>query len=152
MNEQARGVEPVRQSVMVERSPEEAFRVFTDAMGSWWPLEGFSEGEKPVDVRLEPRVGGRLYEVGEDGSESDWGEIRAWDPPTRVMFSWHPGHAADRSTEVEVTFAPERSGTRVDLEHRGWEVYGEEAAEMRGEYVEGWEFVLSQYVEKANAA
>ena len=50
-----------------------------------------------------------------------------------------------------MTFAPEGSGTRVDLEHRGWEVYGEEAAEMRGEYVEGWEFVLSRYVEKANA-
>jgi hypothetical protein len=35
----------VRQSVHVELAPSEAFRLFTDGIGEWWPLaEGYSYG------------------------------------------------------------------------------------------------------------
>ncbi|MGZ4482575.1 MAG: hypothetical protein ACXVY5_10245 [Gaiellales bacterium] len=42
--------------------------------------------------------------------------------------------------------------TRVDLEHRGWELLGpQRGAQGREEYRGGWPEVLARYVEAANA-
>jgi len=50
---------PVRKSVFVATSPEKAFAVFMDRMGSWWP-KSHSVGSSPQKgVKVEPRAGGR---------------------------------------------------------------------------------------------
>ena len=41
------------------------------------------------------------------------------------------------------------SVTRVELEHRGWEVHGDEAEEPFQSYTTGWDPVLARYVERA---
>ena len=38
-------IEPIHATVTVGRTPEDAFRVFTQEMGSWWPLQAFSMAE-----------------------------------------------------------------------------------------------------------
>jgi hypothetical protein len=43
-----------------------------------------------------------------------------------------------------VRFAPEGEGTRVELEHRGWEKSG---AGERSSYDGGWEYVLRKFAE-----
>ena len=48
------------------------------------------------------------------------GVVTAYVPPTRIVFTWKAPEW-DAATEVEVRFSPEDDGTRVDLEHRGWE-------------------------------
>jgi len=45
-----------------------------------------------------------------------------------------------------VRFSKAASGTRVDLEHRGWEAAGTDA--VAG--VEGWQYSLARYVEAGN--
>src|SRR5262249_836408 len=71
MTEQtAAGVDPnsVRKVVGVQAPPEVAWRVFTQRMGSWWPLATYKIGKaNAVDAVIEPRVGGRWYERGDDG-------------------------------------------------------------------------------------
>lgn len=52
-------------------------------------------------------------------------------------------------TEVEVRFAPEGQGARVELEHRGWERLGDEAVEQYQGYDSGWTPVLEAYVDAA---
>ncbi len=91
---------------------------------------------------LEAEVGGRLYEVTDDG-EQDWGKVLAWEPPSRLLLDWQIGSAG--GTEVEVTFSPEGPGSRVVLEHRGFD-----ALDSRERYASGWDLVLAPFVETAS--
>ena len=151
-------VEPVRRSVTVARPVEDAFRVFTDGIATWWPLqthsiEGMaSEGAKvPETVVLEGHVGGRLYERMTDGEDGYWGTVTHWEPPHRVVIEWKVNPNAPAPTEIDVSFAPDGDGTRVDLVHRGWERLGAEAEEARASYSDGWVGVLAAYEGVANA-
>jgi len=139
-------IAPLELEVTVDRPPEEAFRVFTEQMADWWPLATHSVGqERAVTVTFELRVGGRIFERQEDGSEAEWGRVLALESPDLVRFSWHPGREPKSAQEVEVRFQPAGSGrTRVELIHRGWETYGEGAEAMREQYRTGWGYVLGE--------
>lgn len=150
MNETEVKLAPVVKHVQVDLPPEAAFRLFTEGMTSWWPLVTHSVGEEQaLAVTLEGRTGGRIYETLEDGSQEDWGRVTSWEPPRRVAFTWHPGGDPLTPTQVEVTFHPAGSGTRVELTHRGWEVLGERGERVRRNYVTGWDLVLGNYIQKA---
>ena len=137
---------PVRKSVIVNRPVAEAFRLFTAEIATWWPLRSHSVGEESAEtVVFEPREGGRVYERKSDGSIIYWGEVVAWEAPRRFVLAWQPNPDAAAATELEVTFTPEGDRTRVDLEHRGWELLGEAAARKRMEYEAGWDGVLDLY-------
>ena len=151
MNSTQAAVEAVRKSLVVQCSPERAFAVFTREVGSWWPLSQYSiGGDKITEVVFEEQVGGRIFERHADGGEGEWGRVLAWDPPNRFAMSWYPGGTPDKATELEVRFAPDGDGTRVDLEHTGWEILGDEAVETRGQYDGGWQGVLGHFEQAAN--
>ena len=146
MNSTQTTVEAVRKSLVVKCSPERAFEVFTREIGSWWPLTQYSIGQdKITEVVFEEQVGGRIFERHSDGGEGEWGRVLAWDPPNRFAMTWYPGGTPDKATELEVRFAPEAGGTRVDLEHTGWEILAAEGAEHAKNYDEGWGTVLGYY-------
>jgi uncharacterized protein YndB with AHSA1/START domain len=145
------GIEAVRKNLVVNCSPERAFEVFTREVGSWWPLQQYSiGGDKITEVVFEEQVGGRIFERHSGGGEGEWGRVLAWDPPARFVMTWYPGKDASAATELEVRFTAEGDGTRVDLEHRGWEILGDEAQETRGSYDSGWGGVLGHYERKLN--
>jgi uncharacterized protein YndB with AHSA1/START domain len=80
---------PIKKSVLVAASPERAFQVFTEDMSTWWPLRSHHIGKVDAErVIIEPFVGGRWFERGVDGSECDWGKVRTWDSPRRLVLSW----------------------------------------------------------------
>jgi uncharacterized protein YndB with AHSA1/START domain len=138
------GTDAIRKTVLVDFAPAEAFELFTNRIASWWPVGTHSYGgDEVTDVVLEPRAGGRLYEVTAAG-EQDWGSVLAWEPPHRLLLDWQIGEA--RGTEVEVRFSPEGPGTRVELEHRG---FG--ASDPRDRYEQGWSVVLAPFVEQATS-
>jgi uncharacterized protein YndB with AHSA1/START domain len=141
----------IRKSVTVDVSLETAFRVFTEEIGSWWPLATKSVGqEDAVALVIEPQVGGRVYEQVRNGEEHEWGVVLAWEPPNRLVFTWHPGRGAETGQEVEVTFAASGDGTLVELEHRGWERLVATADEIPEHYESGWDEVLERFAEAAN--
>lgn len=106
--------------------PETAFEIFTSEVDAWWrhgPRFRVGFDRKAV-MRFEPGVGGRLLEVydaeGEDVFEL--GRVRVWEPGARLVFDWrNRNFAPGQVTEVEVRFEPDAGGTRVTVEHRGWE-------------------------------
>jgi len=146
---------PVRKTIFVNAPPERAFAVFTSGIGDWWPKShkiGEADLDRPV---IDPRAGGRWYQIGVDGSECDIGKVAAWEPPARLILIWQLTAEfkfdPDLATEVEVLFTPEGNGTRVDLEHRNLERLGESAEKLR-EAVDapgGWSGLLALYAEKA---
>jgi len=144
----------VRRSVTVQAPPERAFSVFTDGLSTWWPLQTHTIAEQPPTAAIiEPRAGGRWFERAADGSETDWGRVLAWEPPHRLVLAWQITsdwhHDAKIATEVEVTFhAEDGDRTRVELEHRGLETYGDQAEQMRavfGSSDGGWSGLLALY-------
>jgi uncharacterized protein YndB with AHSA1/START domain len=138
----------IRKSVEVDVPVETAFRVFTEQARSWWPLATKSVGqEEAEDLVFEPRVGGRVHERLRSGEEHEWGEILAWEPPERLVFTWHPGRGHETSQEVEIRFFPSGEGTRLELEHRGWERLVATADEIPEHYASGWDEVLDRFAE-----
>jgi uncharacterized protein YndB with AHSA1/START domain len=146
---------PVRKSVFVSASQEHAFEVFTSGIGRWWPKShkiGPADLDRPI---IEPREGGRWYELDVDGSECEVGKVAVWEPPARLILIWQLtpefGYDPELITEVEVRFTAEAGGTRVDLEHRDLERMGEKAEAMR-ETVSGpggWPALLQLFADEA---
>ena len=136
----------IKKSIHVQRPVERTFHLFTDGIGKWWPLkEGFSfGGTRAAEIVLEGRTGGRFFERFADGEEFEIGMVTAYAPPNRIVFTWKAADW-DGPTEVEVRFSPEAGGTRVDLEHRGWERAGATAMGTRKNYDGGWEKVLDTF-------
>lgn len=129
----------VRQTISVAASQERAFRVFTEEFAAWWPRD-YSIGKvEMADFVVEPRAGGRWYEVGVDGTECDTGRVMAYEPPDRLVLAWHLNGAwqfdpdPEHASEVEVRFVADgEDRTRVELEHRYFERHGADAAAVRG--------------------
>ena len=133
----------VQVSIRVPVDPAKAFTVFTDGIGGWWRY--YYNAPDATGIRLEPGVGGRLMELDDAGEGFEVGRVTAWEPGRRLVLTWRQADwAADEATEVEVTFAPVEGGTRVTLEHRGWEDVSSDPAAGEG-YAEGWEELLDWY-------
>jgi Activator of Hsp90 ATPase homolog 1-like protein len=157
MTEQAT-TSAVRHRVTVPIDRERAFRLFTEEIGSWWPTDTHTLSEGPATEVFETRQGGRWYELAEDGSECTVATLVVWEPPRRFTMAWQLTPEwkfepdLDRATQVEVTFEDEGdSSTRVTLEHRGFEGYGEPGAGMRDAVAgdEGWPHLLELYARAA---
>ena len=149
----------VRKIVHVEAPQAVAWRVFTEKMGAWWPLAYYKIGKaNAVDAVIEPHTGGRWYERGEDGSICQWGSVLTWEPTSRLVLSWDINaewqYDAELKTEIEVRFLAESSEhTRVELEHRHLDRYGEQRDRMRAVFdTEGdWGKLLEAFARVAAA-
>lgn len=150
----------VRKTVTVAAPLALCFEVFTARIETWWPMASHHIGEADcAAVVIEPEAGGRWFERGVDGRECDWGRVLDWDAPNRILLAWQlsAAWAFDPSlrTEIEVRFtALDATTTRVDLEHRGLEAYGAQAAQMR-EILgspNGWNGMLDEFARVAGTA
>jgi uncharacterized protein YndB with AHSA1/START domain len=152
-------VSSVHKSITVEASQERAFEVFTEGIASWWPEASHhvSASERALPV-IDWREGGRWCDVGDDGVECPVGHVIAFEPPDRLVLGWQLNaefeYDPDFVTEVEVRFIAEGEGrTRVELEHRDLERYGEKrddtARALDGE--RGWTQLLGYYADRLAA-
>ena len=77
------------------------------------------------------------------------------EPPHRLVLTLAPGRGAGHASEVEVRFAAvDGGGTRVELEHRGWERFGADAVHApSGTSGPGaWGHVLDHFADGAEPA
>lgn len=144
----------VHKEIVVGAPVQRAFEVFTDRFGDFKPPEHNLLGAPIVATTFEPRVGGHIVDLAEDGSECRWARILVYEPPHRVVFSWDIGPTwqlepdPENASEVEVRFVAESDGrTRVELEHRHIDRHGPGWEGVRGgvESDGGWPLYLSRY-------
>jgi uncharacterized protein YndB with AHSA1/START domain len=136
----------VREDVRIEGSDSDAFRLWTDGIGEWWPLEeGYAYGgDRTKEIYLEAWPGGRFYERFVDGDTLQVGRVLECEPPRRILFTWKaPDWRGE--TEVEVTFVPEGTGTRVAVEHRGFERIGPAEQDEARRFGGGWPRVMQAF-------
>ena len=142
-------IEPLRLVFRVECSAEHAFSTWTERMATWWPADHTASGESNLHVVLEGHIGGRIFERTRDGTEHDWGEVLAWEPPHRLIYSWHLRRDRADATEVEIRFVPDGKATKVEIEHRGWKRLGADGAVWRDQNLGGWSTLLPHFTEAA---
>ena len=122
----------VRRQVRIEARPETVYSFFTDPakMVLW----------KGVEADLDGRPDG-VYRVWINKRNLAAGRFVELVPYSRIVFTWGwdmPGHAVPPgSSTVEVTLAPDRSGTLLTLVHR--DLPNEE--EVAG-HAAGWDHFL----------
>jgi uncharacterized protein YndB with AHSA1/START domain len=150
-------IAPVRKSLRVNTRQARAFEIFTAGLDRWWPKSHFVGPSQVKKVTIEPRIGGRWYELGEDGTETTVGHVLAWEPPRRFAITWeiscHWKSDPGVGSEVEVRFIAEGENvTLVELEHRLFERMGAEGGTIMHDAVDrGWPGILElfkQEVEK----
>ena len=150
----------VRSEIIVDAPLDRAFSVFTEGIGTWFPREYNLLDVDIAERVFEPRVGGRIYDRGTDGSECRWARVLAYEAPHRVVFSWDISPQwqietdPERTSEVEVRFladGPER--TRVELEHRDIDRHGEGWEQTRASVAGegGWSGCLQRFAERVAA-
>lgn len=151
----------VRREIVVSAPIERAFRVFTERFDQIKPREHNMLGVPIAESVFEPQAGGRVYDRGGDGSECVWGQVLAYEPPDRIVFTWDIGPTWQletdpaRRSEVELRFMAESdSRTRVELEHRYLDRHGDgwEGLAMGVGADDGWPMYLNRFAAAIDAA
>ena len=141
-------IEPIHLTVDVACAAAHAFTIWTARTSQWWPVSHTVSTQPGLQVVFEPRQGGRIFEQTPSGDHFDWGEILVWDPPRRLVYSWHLRADRADATVVDVTFADQGDDrTRVDIVHRGWERLGAAGQARREGNLAGWGGLLPHFIE-----
>src|SRR5713101_3694228 len=144
----------VHASIVVDAPLARAFKVFTEDFGSFKPPEHNMLGVEIAETVFEPRVGGRLYDRGVDGSTCNWARVLIYEPPNRVVLSWDISPTwqietdPTKTSEWEVRFSAETSErTRVDIEHRNLDRHGDGWEGVREGVAgdQGWPLYIRRY-------
>lgn len=135
-------IEPIEISFTVPCSPEHAFEVWTARTTLWWPPSHSVSQDPDLTVTIEPLTGGRVFERTADGTEHDWGEVTAWNPPSSFSYRWHLRQDVEDATDVAVEFLAAAQGTEVRITHGGWERLGARGHDLRERNHQGWAGVL----------
>lgn len=150
----------VRHHVVVDLPVERAFRLFVEQFDQVKPHEHNLLSSPIVETVFEARVGGAVFDRGEDGTICRWARVLEFDPPHGFVISWDISPAwkietdPDRCSEVEFTFTEQGAEqTRLEVEHRhldrhldGWE-HERDAVAGQG----GWPLYLVNFRRVAQA-
>lgn len=139
-------LDPLLVDLELRCSAAHAFATWTERFGLWWPPGHTASGDPGATVHLEPRLGGRIFERTNDGREIDWGEVTDWEPPHRLGYLWHIRRSRGAATDVLVHFEDiDKGGSRIRIEHTGWERLGDQGASWRDANHGGWAGLLPHF-------
>jgi uncharacterized protein YndB with AHSA1/START domain len=136
-------LEPLVSRIEVACDQKTAFTIFVEQMGAWWPLTkrsmSMKSGQPPKMLRTDPRPGGTIVEIAQNGAEHHWGTYKRIVPHEFVSMDFHMGMPPTKASLVEVRFAPASAKrTQVELTQSNWEAFGDMAEMLRGHYGSGW--------------
>jgi len=112
-------------ALRIKASPMRVFEAFTTEIAAWWrpnSLFAFTPRSPGVMAFEDGEGGHRLVERLASGKVFEVGRVRVWEPGQRLVVGWRQAtFAPGMDTEVGVRFEAVEDGTRVTVEHRGWD-------------------------------
>jgi uncharacterized protein YndB with AHSA1/START domain len=129
----------IQLDVELAAAPDRVYDALTKEIAAWWGPP-YSCVEAPLDLILEGTIGGRFYEIGEDGDAYLWGVVTGKKPNQRLELTGTCGMSGLVHGVYAYDLAPGEAGTRLRLTHRA---IGEVDDETRAQWASGWEDLLA---------
>jgi DNA-binding transcriptional ArsR family regulator/uncharacterized protein YndB with AHSA1/START domain len=149
----------IEQEVRIEAPPNRVFEALTQNVSAWWGAP-YLYNQQATDIVLEPRVGGRMFEVWGQSKEKPedegalWAVVTAIERNKQLTLSGPMGMNGAVSGHIAYMLEPAgKNATTLKLSHR---VIGEVTEETRQNYSFGWTDLLAtrlkQFVESGKRA
>ena len=125
---------------------DQAFAVFVDKIGAWWPKDMTWAGDRLAAVVIEPRRDGHAIERDAAGAAREWGTVLSFERPSHIVIAWRKTPTGDAepteatASRIDVRFnAIDPQVTEVVVVHRdfprhgdGWQAYRAKMASKTG--------------------
>jgi uncharacterized protein YndB with AHSA1/START domain len=138
----------IQVDVELAADPEKIYDALTKEIAAWWGPP-YSCVERPLDLILEGTIGGRFYEIGEDGDAYLWGVVTAKKPNQLLELTGSCGMNGLVHGVYTYELAPGASGTQLRLKHAA---IGDVSEQTRADWESGWQDLLGNrlkaYVER----
>ncbi|GHO60012.1 SRPBCC family protein [Ktedonobacter robiniae] len=128
----------VHLEITIAASPQKVFEALTTDIAAWWGSP-FIKRRDANTIVLEPKVGGRLYEVYGENEGALWGMVSSIRNDEELCLTGSMGMPEPTYGAVTFTLAPQGDSTQVKLTHSA---FGRISAERKGCYTEGWKDLL----------
>lgn len=124
----------------IDARTDRVWRALTDEIGRWWNA-GFHALPNARGMRLEPVIGGRMYEWADDGSAVVWATVIGVEPGRSLDLAGHLSRSFGGPAIVLIRFDVEAKGATSVVkvsESRVGLVSGDAAASAK----KGWAVLL----------
>jgi DNA-binding transcriptional ArsR family regulator len=143
------GLVRVAVEVPVQAPVARVWKTLTERPEVWWPTDFFSS-PRAMRMRLEPKLGGLLYEDWGEGAGFVWATIIGLNPPASLDMVGHmaAGFGGPATTIVRIELLAAESGTVVRLTDA---VMGHVSEDSPRHLREGWTAILTSLGRTAEA-
>jgi DNA-binding transcriptional ArsR family regulator/uncharacterized protein YndB with AHSA1/START domain len=121
----------------IAAGPEPVFEALTRNVSAWWGPP-YLHGDA-TDLVLEPRIGGRFYEVWGEDEGVLWATVTSLRRPRELRLVGPIGMPEPTHGVVTFQLEPREDATIVRLRH---EAFGKIGAQTRASYEAGWKDLL----------
>lgn len=128
-------------------SAAQAFLLYVDRFGQWWPAAYTADPATYDTVVIEPVVGGRVLAHYTTGREEEWGLVTEIEPGVGLSHTFRLAARSSVPSQITVGFADTDTGSRMTFRHGGWVAAN---AGDRSRYGH-WPLILSQFIALARA-
>ncbi len=128
----------IAQDVKIDAPASKVFDALTENIAAWWGVPYYI-GDKPKDLILEPKVGGRFYEVWSSTEGSLWGVVSEIRKNERLEISGSIGMSGAVHGKLGFDLQTKGKSTMLKMTHSA---VGDVDEESRKNFSVGWKDLL----------
>jgi uncharacterized protein YndB with AHSA1/START domain len=139
MTEEIKSID-ITEEVVIKAAPPRVFNAVTKEIAAWWGAP-YLYTKLAKNVVLEPKLGGRVYEVWGTGQGRLWGTITQIRKNEWIEITGTIGMKGAVQGIVSFSLEPKGESTLVTLTHHA---IGQIGDEIKSGYVTGWNDLLGR--------
>lgn len=135
-------VEPIKHEFVVRCTTTRSFDIYVNHIGQWWDPMYTTDANTCVDVTIEPKLGGMVYETHRDGRCVVWGEVTQWSADQGLSYTSALSQDPEHPSQITVGFTAHPQGCQVNFAHGGWT---DRNKACRAKFT-AWQAILNRYI------